>query len=249
MKRIKTTPAKKAPPHSSLIIETNKNTVSGETELNLINLPSKHVAVLETGLVFDKATTFEEWQQDGVNIANASKRSVWMMGDWLNFGSTAFKKEYQKAIEMTGWELQTLRNIASVCKAFPPEKRTPGMSFEHHRLLAPLTEPERAPLIERAVTEKLSAAALRLITPKKAKATKPKTQAQIDAEAKADQEKMKEKASALCTFLPTLSASFLPSWATTLAALHEATGAAILAYEDGVRKQDVAVSRKAKGKK
>lgn len=105
-----------------------------------------------TGLILSKDLTFEEWGAIGKNFGRGLQTVAWCIGDWLVYGEDKFERQlplpgfdaprgkvsreaYDAAILATGMNFQTLKDIASVCRRFPHEKRVDGLSFDHHRAI------------------------------------------------------------------------------------------------------------------
>lgn len=119
---------------------------------DLAPLP-QFIQATPTGLLMAKDLTFEEWSAIGRSFGVGMQRAVWAIGDWLVYGEDKFEKQlalpgfsaprervsrdaYDVAIKETRMNLQTLRDIASVCRRIPQSKRVEGLSFDHHRAIA-----------------------------------------------------------------------------------------------------------------
>jgi len=230
---------------------SKKKETTTDVQLQLVGDPPPSVSFTGVGLEFNEMTTFEDWQKVGVGMAKASNISSFCLGDWLNFGEKKFdKKQYKEAIAATGLKYGTLRNMASVAKRFTPEKRRQTLSFEHHRLLAPVkTDEKLAQLMDRAENEHLSANALKEIVPK-AKAKKLTPEQQKKADDKAD-EKHRQNAELLIDYLSDMPTRFLAGWSQVLDRLVDVceTTAPLAASELAKVQAEAAKKPKAKGKK
>lgn len=198
-------------------------------EPDLILVPgTTHIKQEAAGLTFDAATTYDEWLILGKRLGTTSVLSSFMLGDWLLHGAKSYKN-YKDAVVQTGLTYGYLRNMASVCKRFPPDQRIPGLTFEHHRLLAPITDQKVVNLIASQVKEgNLTTAATKHILP--AKDPKKKTDAQLAAEAKALDDNLREKAGSICAHLVTLPASKIGPWVTILSSLIEISANVLATY-------------------
>ena len=116
-----------------------------------------------TGLVLSKDLTFDEWAAIAENFGKALQTAAWCIGDWMVYGERKWGKQllmdgaefdpkkpdripsvvFDKAIESTGLDRNTLSNYASVCRKIPMADRRIKLSFAHHRILAPLPTPQR----------------------------------------------------------------------------------------------------------
>lgn len=98
-----------------------------------------------------KNQTFEEWEEAGRNLASADKVLQWWIGDWWAAGSHRYGARAKVAAEgIFGREFGTLRNLASVCRAFPTSRRRDTLSFAHHVEVASLEPSKADELLERA---------------------------------------------------------------------------------------------------
>jgi len=199
-----------------------------------IAITTPHVHASAMGLVFDAQTTKEEWLTAGRSVLNAIAFSGFMLGDWLVFGETSFTKDeagktfYAEAEKMTGLDNGTLRNMKSVAKAFPPDKRRPNVSFEHHRLLASAkAKPETAALLDRIADEKLSVAAMKETEDYKAIKAKPAQSPEAAAAAekrKRDEhdETCRERAQSLIEYFDDMPTEYQAGWHALISELGEA---------------------------
>jgi len=173
--------------------------------------PIAGVTYTGRGVIFAEGTTYETWFEIGNGIAQAAKISMFLLGDWLNFGTEKFPKDYKKAVEATGLAYGTLRTVASICQKFPPEKRFEGLSFEHHRLLGPVKDEEtRKKLAEQAITENMSASAMRELIP----TTTEQTPEQIAKREKLADEKHQQACRDLMLYIANLPLKYRASWYT-----------------------------------
>ena len=74
----------------------------------------------------------------------SQERWPWILGDFIVYGERSYGERYPQAIiEMSDRSLQTLMNYASLCRAYPPERRRPGISASLHDAVKALPEPEQ----------------------------------------------------------------------------------------------------------
>lgn len=73
-------------------------------------------------------------------LATAEKACRFAIGDLILATNDLYGEKYARWSELTGWEIQSLQDIASTCKRVPIERRIPDkLSFSHHRVVAALT--------------------------------------------------------------------------------------------------------------
>lgn len=112
------------------------------------------------------ATTFEEWQDIGRELAAREKVLNWWIGDWWAFGEHRYGERAKLAAsELFPVSFGTLANIGSVARAFPETSRQHEvLSFTHHQEIAPLARqaPDAAQmLLDRAERENMTVAQVR----------------------------------------------------------------------------------------
>lgn len=105
--------------------------------------PRGHVVVPRVGLRFPARLPFEAWVAVGRQLSAVATSSAWCLGDWLAYGQDAYRNRYEKAVEGTGLDYQTLRNYVWVARRFELSRRRETLSFGHHAEVASLPEPEQ----------------------------------------------------------------------------------------------------------
>jgi hypothetical protein len=105
--------------------------------------PRGHVVVPRVGLRFPARLPFEAWVAVGRQLSAVATSSAWCLGDWLAYGQDTYRKRYEKAVEGTGLDYQTLRNYVWVARRFELSRRREMLSFGHHAEVASLREPEQ----------------------------------------------------------------------------------------------------------
>jgi hypothetical protein len=87
--------------------------------------------------------SFDAWARAGRQIERVANAATWARGDWLIFGERTYGPRYKEALRTIPLDYQTLRNYAWVARRFPPQRRHPELSFQHHAELASLPEAEQ----------------------------------------------------------------------------------------------------------
>lgn len=105
--------------------------------------------------------TFDEWQAIGNTLQQVSASLKWWIGDWLNYGEHRWGDMYTQAIEITGWEYQTLANAKSVCNKVDFYRRRENLKFSHHAEVASLESEVQTALLLQAEVEGWSVRRLR----------------------------------------------------------------------------------------
>jgi hypothetical protein len=79
-----------------------------------------------------------EWLQHGKRLGAIGRGAAWWIGDWVNYGNTAYGEKYSRAAKVTGYDVQSLMNMAYVASRYGISRRREGLSWSHHAALASL---------------------------------------------------------------------------------------------------------------
>lgn len=101
------------------------------------------------------------WVACGKRLVAVRSASSWWIGDWMRYGNAQYGEKYGAASLATGYDRQTLMNLAYVASRFPVERRRPGVSWSHHAELAALPEAEQEAWLDRIERDRLSVRSLR----------------------------------------------------------------------------------------
>jgi hypothetical protein len=102
-----------------------------------------------------------EWVEQGRWLGAIGRASAWWIGDWIRYGSARYGDKYLPASQVTGYDVQSLMNMAYVASRFEVARRRPGLSFSHHAELAGLAPEDQELWLDRAEAGGLSVHALR----------------------------------------------------------------------------------------
>ena len=121
--------------------------------------------VLEpAGLRLPDGLSKADWLEVGVALAGADSAMQWALADWWVRGEIRHgaRKAMCDAPDWDGPAYQTLSNAVYVGRRFPDQiSRRRELSFSHHAEVAPLHPLEANALLDWAVANKASVAALR----------------------------------------------------------------------------------------
>ncbi|MEJ5975966.1 hypothetical protein WG901_04925 [Novosphingobium sp. PS1R-30] len=113
-------------------------------------------------LSLPETMSFEEWEAVGAELANRAKKLNWWIGDWWAAGHHRYGDRARLAARgLFGKEFKTLANIASVCRAFEPDRRREQLSWSHHAEAAALSPNAADMLLDLAERDKMSKAQVR----------------------------------------------------------------------------------------
>jgi hypothetical protein len=84
------------------------------------------------------------------------------VGDWVRCGNANFGERYVDAARLTGYDIQSLRNMAHVASRFDPVRRRRALSYSHHAALARMAPDPQDYWLDRAEADRLSVSDLRL---------------------------------------------------------------------------------------
>jgi len=107
-------------------------------------------------LIIPNNLQYVEWENIGDYLKNIERSVQWWMGDWLNYGEHTYGEKYSQALYMGEYEYQTLANFKWVSSRVEFSVRTENLSWEHHKVVAPLIKKEQVFFLNIAVEEKLS---------------------------------------------------------------------------------------------
>jgi hypothetical protein len=105
--------------------------------------------------------TVNDWVRQGRWLGALGRASGWWIGDWVRYGNARYGDRYGSAARVTGYDVQSLRNMAYVAGRFHPRRRRDGLSFSHHAELAGLRAEDQELWLDRAEVGTLSVASLR----------------------------------------------------------------------------------------
>jgi hypothetical protein len=109
----------------------------------------------------NKELALSEWSSTGRRLGSIVRCSQWWLGDWIRYGNTKFGERYTRAAILTGYDVQTLTNMAHVASRFELHRRRANLSWSHHAALAALNTEDQDRWLDRAMADKLSVADLR----------------------------------------------------------------------------------------
>ena len=102
-----------------------------------------------------------DWIRQGRWLGALGRGSGWWIGDWIRYGNARYGERYGLAVRVTGYDVQSLRNMAYVAGRFDAQRRRDRLSFSHHAELAGLPVEEQDLWLDRAEASALSVGSLR----------------------------------------------------------------------------------------
>jgi N6-adenosine-specific RNA methylase IME4 len=115
------------------------------------------------GLVVTGTPTIAEWEHCGVVLRRIEGAVQFWIGDWVNYGERAYGEKYTDAERVTGLDVGTLMNYASVAKHVETSLRSEIVPYSIHALVAPLEHEQQAAILARAAAENLTVSKVREI--------------------------------------------------------------------------------------
>jgi hypothetical protein len=124
---------------------------------------SESAVVTEVGIMFGETpptdSEIEDIMLKAVRIRNSAN---WVIGDAINYLSTLpGGEQYTRWSEITGLEVSTLQNIATVARKVGLANRKAVLKFEHHKAVAALPSHDQDMWLNTAIKNKLSRDKLR----------------------------------------------------------------------------------------
>jgi hypothetical protein len=105
--------------------------------------------------------TVADWVRLGRGLGALGRASGWWIGDWLRYGNARYGERYGAAARITGYDVQSLMNMAYVAGRFEVSRRRESLSFSHHAEVASLPAEEQDRWLDRASSASLSVRSLR----------------------------------------------------------------------------------------
>ena len=106
------------------------------------------------GLTLTVDMTFDRYEALLVFLSSVHRRSAWALGDALLWGEARFGETYAQAAELTGFSVQYLQNLTSICRRVPRQRRQPLLSMGHHDVVAKMEPADQTEWLGRAVEER-----------------------------------------------------------------------------------------------
>jgi hypothetical protein len=131
---------------------------------SLPGFETPRITATPTGLVFgDEAPDMAEIDDILVKASKMRDSSTWIIGDainWVKANTGSF--DYVRASRLTRLEISTLLRIALVAKNVPLAVRMERLSFDHHRAVSSLKNPDDQSMwLETAAKKQMSGDVLR----------------------------------------------------------------------------------------
>jgi hypothetical protein len=82
--------------------------------------------------------TFEQWTAAGTQLQRMGRAVNFWLGDWILYGEHKFGEMYAQAIDLTGLEHDTLKNVVYVARNVDKSRRRDELSWSHHYEVASL---------------------------------------------------------------------------------------------------------------
>lgn len=102
-----------------------------------------------------------EWARQGKRLGSIGRGASWWIGDWVNYGNTKFGEKYVRAAQVTGYDVQSLMNMAYVAGRYEFSRRREKLSWSHHAEVAGLPQEERDRWLTLAESRHISVHGLR----------------------------------------------------------------------------------------
>ncbi len=96
------------------------------------------VEISETAWAPAGAMTFEQWADAGRQLQRMGRAVNWWLGDWILYGEQHYGEMYDQAIDLTGLEYETLKNVVWVARHVDRSRRRDSLSWSHHYEVAAL---------------------------------------------------------------------------------------------------------------
>ncbi len=102
------------------------------------------------------------WILHGRHLGELSRKSNWLVGDWLRFGTAEWGEKYTLGAKITGHDTHSLENMVYVASHVDISLRRENLSWSHHFLVAALEPEEQAHWLDMAIERRMSVNDLRI---------------------------------------------------------------------------------------
>lgn len=102
------------------------------------------------------------WVKVGHRLGGMARCSQWWVGDWIRYGASRWGEKYKEAARITGYDVQSLRNIAYVAGRIDVSRRRDNLAWSHHAEVCALEPAEQDKWLDLAATQRMSVADLRV---------------------------------------------------------------------------------------
>jgi hypothetical protein len=101
------------------------------------------------------------WVRVGHRLGGMARCSQWWLGDWIRYGTTRWGEKYKEAARITGYDVQSLRNIAYVAGRIETSRRRDDLTWSHHAEVCALAPEQQDDWLQQAAAQRMSVADLR----------------------------------------------------------------------------------------
>ena len=122
---------------------------------------SQRVKATAVAWLADPQLSMDEWHSYGLRMSRMSKSANWWLGDWVRFGQQRYGLRYREASLVSGYDEQTLMNLAYVAGRFSTSRRRETISWSHQAEVAKLGSEDQEIWLDRAISEHFSVRRLR----------------------------------------------------------------------------------------
>ncbi len=102
-----------------------------------------------------------EWIHAGKRLGAMTRCSQWWLGDWIRYGTRRWGEKYREVSQITGYDIQSLRNFAYVAGRVEAYRRRDGLTWSHHAEVGSLQPADQERWLDLAESEKMSVSDLR----------------------------------------------------------------------------------------
>jgi hypothetical protein len=135
---------------------------SGDSGASIEEATRVRVSVTPVSWASEEPLDFKDWVEQGRRLGIMGRGIGWWLGDWLNYGNALYGERYVRAARITGYDVQTLMNMAYVASHYEVPRRRQKLSWSHHAEVAAVDKEEQERWLDLAERERLSVRCLRV---------------------------------------------------------------------------------------
>lgn len=121
----------------------HKTESAGIMNSEIIKSGDATMQVSRLGVKFNGEVSLSQVESLLTEAGSVTRGCMFILGDAINYAEGRWGDKYDRWLEITGLEYQTLRNAAWVARSVDLSLRRDNLTFDHHKLVASLDAAEQ----------------------------------------------------------------------------------------------------------
>lgn len=137
-------------------------TSPGRRRTGALSRTEQRTSLVSVGWSPEREIDVRDWVRAGQRLGAMTRCSQWWIGDWVRYGNGRWGEKYKEASKITGYDVQSLRNMVYVAGRVEVSRRRYKLTWSHHAEVSSLDRAEQDRWLELAEAERMSVADLRI---------------------------------------------------------------------------------------